>query len=81
MKAKPYKRTERKIIIGIIIFLVCVLSVIWIFGNQEKLISYDKITGTRIYDCGKFNKVVFSSGEVLAFGNEKSEYENNIIGE
>ena len=79
MKLKPYQKTERKIIIGIIIFLVFVLSAIWIFANQGKLISCDTITGTKIYDCGNYNKVVFSSGEVLAYGNEKSEYENGEI--
>ena len=81
MKKTPYQKAKQRLIIGIIVFVLCVISAIWIFGNQEKLISYDKITGTRIYDCGKFNKVVFSSGEVLAYGNEKSEYENGEIGE
>lgn len=81
MKKTPYQRTEKRLLIGIIVFVVCVLSAIWIFANQGKLISYDTITKTKIYDCGKFNKVVYSSGEVLAYGNDKSEYENGEIGE
>lgn len=81
MKKTPYQKTEKRLLIGIIVFVVCVFSAIWIFGNQDKLISYDTITKTKIYDCDKFNKVVFSSGEVLAYGNEKSEYENGEIGE
>ena len=81
MKKTPYQKAKQRLIIGIIVFVLCVISAIWIFGNQEKLISYDTITKTKIYDCDKFNKVVFSSGEVLAYGNEKSEYENGEIGE
>lgn len=49
--------------------------------RSNTFIFLDKITGTEYRDCGKHNEVVFSSGEVLAYGNEKTEYENNEIGE
>lgn len=81
MDLTPSQKSERNLTIAVIIvILLFVMSVAYCFTKQRVVYS-DKITGTKIIDCGKFNKVVYSNGEVLAYGNEKSEYENNEIGE
>lgn len=81
MGLTPSQKSERNLTIAvIIIILLFVMSVAYCFTKQRVVYS-DKITGTKIIDCGKFNKVVYSNGEVLAYGNEKTEYENNEIGE
>lgn len=80
MKRTPAQKSELKIeiIIGVIFLLI--LSAVYCF-SKPRVIYTDLETGTKYIDCGKFNKVVFSNGEVLAYGNEKTEYENNEIGE
>lgn len=80
MKRTPAQKSELKIeiIIGVIFLLI--LSAVYCFSKQ-RVIYTDLETGTKYIDCGKFNKVVFTNGEVLAYGNEKTEYENNEIGE
>lgn len=80
MKRTPAQKSELKIeiIIGVIFLLI--LSAVYCFSKQ-RVIYTDLQTGTEYRDCGKHSEVVFSSGEVLAYGNEKTEYENGEIGE
>jgi len=80
MKKTPSQKTELKIgiVVGVIVLLI--FSLVY-SCNKYSVIFADKQTGTKYLEGKKFNKVVFSSGEVLAYGNEKTEYENNIIGE
>ena len=79
MKPTPYKRTERKIMIWLVIAATVFGAAVYIFGGN--VLSKDSETGTIYRDKGHYSEVGFSSGEVLAYGNEKTEYENNIIGE
>lgn len=81
MGLTPSQKSERNLTITVIIvILLFVMSVAYCFTKQRVIYS-DKITGTKYVEGKKFNKVVYSNGEVLAYGNEKSEYENNEIGE
>lgn len=77
---KPVEKTEFKIWGVVAVIVLLILSAVYCF-SKPRVIYTDLQTGTKYIDCGKFNKVVYSSGEVLAYGNEKTEYENNEIGE
>ena len=79
MKLKPYQKTERKIMIWLVIAVIVFGAAVYIFGGN--VFSKDSETGTIYRDKGDYSEVVFSSGEVLAYGNENSEYENGEIGE
>jgi hypothetical protein len=81
MKPTPAQKSELRLQIVLWVIIALLVSVCFCYQKYNKVFFYDKVTGTKYVDCGKFNQVVFSSGEVLAFGNEKSEYENNEIGE
>ena len=80
MKRTPAQKSELKLRYVFAVIFLLIFSVVYCC-NKYSVIFLDKITGTEYRDCGKHNEVVFSSGEVLAYGNEKTEYENNEIGE
>lgn len=80
MRKTPSQKTELKI--GIVVGVIVLLILSFVYScNKYSVVFVDKQTKTKYVDCGKFNKVVYSNGEVLAYGNEKTEYENNTIGE
>ena len=80
MKKTPAQKTELKLRYVLLVIILLIVSA-WYCCNKYTPIYHDRITGTKIYDRGNYNEVVFSNGEVLAYGNEKTEYENNEIGE
>lgn len=77
---KPVEKTEFKIWGVVAVIVLLIISAVYCF-SKPRVIYTDCQTGTKYVEGKKFNKVVFSSGEVLAYGNEKTEYENNEIGE
>lgn len=81
MKKTPAQKSELKLKVVVFVIIALILTAYFCGKRYEKVFFYDKETGTEYRDCGKHSEVVFSSGEVLAYGNEKSEYENNEIGE
>lgn len=81
MKKTPSQKDELKLQIVFWVIILVIISVCFCYQKYNRVFYVDSKTGTKYRDCGKHSEVVFSSGEVLAFGNEKSEYENNEIGE
>lgn len=82
---KIKNKTKDKIVLSLVFVLVVIITyfflnfaVVKVFG---KVIEVNEATGTKYIDRGDYIEVVYSDGSSHTIGNEKTEYENNEIGE
>jgi len=80
MKKTPAQKSELKLRYVFAVIVLLILSAVYCF-SKPRVLFYDEVTKTKYLDGKRFSQAVFSNGEVLAYGNEKTEYENNEIGE
>lgn len=65
----------------IVVETIILFANYYIINTYGKMCDYNLATGTVYYDRGDYTEVRYKDGLSVTLGNEKTEYENNEIGE